>query len=88
MPIAQLHAPDPCSWVPGLSRFELGRNDWLNVYSRVAGTGSRVRAMRPDQYTAGSPLSVGLATTFLNEALIGTLRLMPWGGIGLRNHFS
>ena len=40
------------------------------------------------QYTAGSPESVGLATTFLNEALIGTLRLMPLGGIGFWNHFS
>jgi hypothetical protein len=40
------------------------------------------------QYTAGSPLSVGLAITFLNESLIGTLRLMPFGGIGFKNHFS
>src|SRR5262249_13677741 len=40
------------------------------------------------QYAAGSPLSVGLAITFLKAALIGTLRLMPLGGIGLRNHLS
>src|SRR5262249_32802545 len=40
------------------------------------------------QYDAGSPLSVGLAITFLKAALIGTLRLTPLGGIGFRNHLS
>src|SRR3984893_5072811 len=40
------------------------------------------------QYTAGSPLSVGLASTFLKDSLMGTLRLMPLGGIGLRDHVS
>ena len=49
----------------------------------------RIRDRRPvAQYTAGSPLSVGLAITFLNASLTGTLRLMFLGGIGLRNHFS
>src|SRR5262245_50735930 len=50
----------------------------------------RPRDARPviPQYAAGSPLSVGLATAFLKAALIGTLRLMPLGGIGFWNHFS
>src|SRR5207245_5633434 len=39
-------------------------------------------------YAAGSPESVGFATTFLNWSLIGTFRLMPFGGIGFMNHFS
>ena len=38
--------------------------------------------------TAGSPLSVGLAMTFLNASLIGTLRFSPLGGIGFKNHLS
>jgi hypothetical protein len=51
-------------------------------------TEAQVRRGGGFQYTAGSPLSVGLAITFLNASLIGTLRLMPLGGIGLRNHVS
>src|SRR5262249_59577415 len=40
------------------------------------------------QYTAGSPLSVGLATTFLKASLIGTFRLSPLGGVGWRVQLS
>ena len=40
------------------------------------------------QYAAGSPLSVGLPTTFLNAAPIGTFKLMFFGGIGFMNHLS
>src|ERR1700730_17346037 len=49
---------------------------------------SLVAILFGDQYTAGSPLSVGLASTFLKDSLMGTLRLMPLGGIGLRDHVS
>src|SRR6476659_9003143 len=38
------------------------------------------------QYPAGSPLSVGLPTTFLNAATIGTFKLMLLGGIGFMNY--
>jgi hypothetical protein len=41
-----------------------------------------------DQYAAGSPLSVGLLTTFLKEAPIGRFKLMFFGGIGCMNHLS
>jgi transposase len=51
-------------------------------------SGERMTTADSSQYTAGSPLSVGLATTFLKASLIGTLRLRPLGGIGLRNHLS
>jgi hypothetical protein len=57
----------------------------LTLLQRI---GERMTAPDSGQYTAGSPLSVGLATTFLKASLIGTLRLRPLGGIGLRNHLS
>ena len=56
----------------------------LAAWALALSLGSLVGVIRTTPY----PWLVGLAITFLNEALIGTLRLMPLGGIGLRNHLS
>ena len=39
-------------------------------------------------YVSGSPLSVGFSIARLSAALIGTLRLTLFGGIGARNHLA
>ena len=57
--------------------------DDILLYSLVAGSKA------PQDYViSADALSVGLAITFLKASLIGTLRLIPLGGIDLRNHLS